>query len=98
MTVNGHRLRSVSAVEAGRMPDGTVLIQERVWRDARTWEVTRRAFYRVTIERRRTVGGEDVAVRWAPDSDWPEMPTWQGDWIWLSGGGLSEGYFVEVEG
>jgi hypothetical protein len=35
-------------------------------------------------------------VRWAPDSDWPEMPTWQGDWIWLSGGGLSEGYFVEV--
>lgn len=97
MTVNGHRLRSVSAVEAGQMPDGTVLIQERVWRDARTWEVTRRAFYRVTVERRRTVGGEDVAVRWAPDSDWPEMPTWQGDWIWLSGGGLNEGYFVEVE-
>ena len=96
--INDCRLTPIEPHRARKLPEGTVLIVERVWRDFKTWKVTRRAFYRVITQYRKTAAGLDVAIRSEPDATWPEIPTWASDWIWLEGMDGYMGYYTIEEG
>ena len=81
-TVNGMRLESVSASEARDLPEGTHLIAEQIWRDNQ-YKVRRSEYYRIRVVHKHTVAGPDVAMVSDPDSTWPDLPVWQGGWLWL---------------
>lgn len=81
LNYNGYHLEPISAYEARKLPDGSVLTYMRYWVDEH-YKTTKREFYRVTIETREIVGGTDQATRWTPDADFPTMPCWE--WTWLS--------------
>ncbi len=96
MIVNGYKLNVISAHEARKLPEGTVLIVERLSRDFKTYEIKERHYFRVRTQYRKTVAGQDVAIRSEPDSEWPEIPLWQLQWIWLEMSGFMN--IVTIEG
>ena len=96
MIYNGYRLAVIDANEARKLPEGSVLIVHRVWKDFRTNKMLREAFYRVRTQYRRTVAGPDVAIASEPDAEWPEIPVWSPPWLWLEGR-MDMGYY-RVEG
>ena len=83
MIIDGHRLKPIEAYKARKLPEGSVLIVERLWRDYKSYAVTKREYYRVRTKEKRTVSGPDIAIYSEPNADWPMMPTWQDAWIWL---------------
>ena len=97
MIVNGYRLEPIPANEARKLPEGTVLIVHRVWHDPATYQVTREAYYRARLKRKKTVMGLDAAVYSEPDCDFPELPPWQLGWIWLEEIAGMRG-FMTIEG
>lgn len=93
--VNGVRLEAISASSARELPEGTHLIAEQIWHD-KDYKVSRREYYRIRVESRRTVAGPDVAMVSDPDSVWPDLPVWQGGWLWLMDR-LNIGFWREVQ-
>lgn len=97
MTVNGIRLEPIGAFSARKLlPEGSIVIVEQVWRD-KDYHITRRSYYRCRIEYKKTVAGIDVAVKAEPDSTWPEIPIWQGGWLWLEASSSGISYFKVIE-
>ncbi|MBQ3424777.1 MAG: hypothetical protein IJH38_06240 [Clostridia bacterium] len=97
MTVNGFTLRPISSIEAGKLPEGAVLIVSKSWHDQKTWAVTKTEYYRARVKYHKTVAGPEAALHSEPDYDWPSIPTWQQGWIYVSGLSIGLGAWT-IEG
>ena len=84
MIINGIRLTPIDAYKARKLPENTILIVARYYRDFKTYAITERHYYRARLVRRKTIAGMDESIVSEPDCNWPEIPPWHRGWIWLT--------------
>lgn len=93
MTVNGHRIRPIDAHEARKLPDGSVVLYVRAHFDYKTGRPLGADYFRCVVGTRKIVHGPEKIIISEPDADWPQIPKWSQDWIWLEGDSVT-GYCV----
>lgn len=80
------------------VPIGTVVILERKHFDYKTGRPVESSYYRTIMGEHHTVGGMLRTLHREPNWEWPEIPPWQGSWIYAGNDGTTQMWVEKTEG
>jgi hypothetical protein len=77
------------------VPIGTEVILEQKHFDYKKGFPLESTYYRTILREHRTVGGMTRTLFREPNWEWPEIPHWQGNWIYAGNSGTSQMWVKE---